>query len=24
VAAATVAFALWGVHYVYETIHSYG
>ncbi len=24
VAAATVAFALWGVHYVYETIHTYG
>lgn len=24
VAAATVVFALWGVHYVYETIHSYG
>jgi len=23
-AAATVAFSLWGVHYVYETIHSYG
>jgi ABC-type transport system involved in cytochrome c biogenesis permease subunit len=24
VAVATVAFALWGVHYVYETIHTYG
>ncbi len=24
VAAGTVAFALWGVHYVYETIHTYG
>jgi ABC-type transport system involved in cytochrome c biogenesis permease subunit len=24
VAVATIAFALWGVHYVYETIHTYG
>ena len=23
-AAATVVFALWGVHYVYKTIHTYG
>jgi ABC-type transport system involved in cytochrome c biogenesis permease subunit len=23
-AAATVVFSLWGVHYVYETIHAYG
>ena len=24
VAAGTVAFALWGIQYVYETIHTYG
>ena len=24
VAAATVAFSLWGIQYVYETIHTYG
>ncbi|MBI5266496.1 MAG: cytochrome c biogenesis protein CcsA, partial [candidate division Zixibacteria bacterium] len=23
-AVVVVAFALWGVHYLYETIHSYG
>jgi ABC-type transport system involved in cytochrome c biogenesis permease subunit len=23
-AAATVVFALWGVHYIYDTIHTYG
>ena len=23
-AAGTVAFSLWGIHYVYQTIHTYG